>query len=557
MKSLLRLKEAVRSIDRALLLALLLAFAFTLQGIDWGRVECWNPDEMALRSLFKKNKPPFEPATFTKPPFHTYLNYFVVFRSVHILEGLGKKKEKYFGPHEEGYPAKNAFNEALLLGSRLLTLALFLGSVTVAFAVARRFFGLLAARVTALLMATSAGFIAFNHFLTADSPMIFWMLLAFLFCQRILVNGALADYILAGFFTGIATATKYNALAVGIAIPVAHLLRSPGLKQAVWDRRVYLGVLMVPVSFVLACPYAVLDHRTFVADFMYNYRVTPRYGGQAGGHSYLDFLDRVPQILGWPGAVWIALAASAALILVLLSKLPAPGVRGFALCASVVVLYYLKIASFSRLETRFVLPVVPLMLLLAGPLLELSTRKSAYVYASLAPVLLYNCICSFYVGVRFNDDPRMAAQTWVRTHLANGTSIESTQSCSNWNRLPGVKLDMRSAPNSNERGALFAKAFGNDPWVTKSLEEREGHVDPAQFTVAALQARNPEYLALDSTVYADLSPGAARTYYADLLAGRYPYRIVFDLESPAVPGWIYPREIDFLRNRIVLLRRAD
>jgi hypothetical protein len=202
-----------------------------------------------------------------------------------------------------------------------------------------------------------------------------------------------------------------------------------------------------------------------------------------------------------------------------------------------------------------VLPIVPFVLLMTGPFLELCLRKPVFVYLSLLPVFVYNCICSFYVGIRFGDDPRMAAQTWVRTHLANGTSIESTQCCSNWNRIPGMRLDERRSPNSNERAALFAKVFSGNPWVLKSLEEREGHVDPADFTIAALQARNPEYVAMDSLVYNSLSQGPIRSYFTDMLAGLYPYRIVFDLQNPPSPGWIYPRQIDFLENRVTILQR--
>ena len=338
-------------------------------------------------------------------------------------------------------------------------------------------------------MATSAGFIAFNHFLTADSPMIFWMLLAFFFSQRIITAGTWPDYLLAGFFVGLGTATKYNALAVGLAIPVAHWLRSSGIRQALFSPRMVLGILMVPLAFVLGCPYAVLDHRNFIKDFMYNYTVTPNYGGTVGGGpGYLDFLGRLPEILGWPGAFWVALAVAASTVIVLIApKRLGLGLKGFLLAASVVALYFIKIGSFSRIETRFVLPIVPLLLLMAGPLLEVCARKPTFIHISLLPVLAYNCVCSFYVGIRFQDDPRMAAQTWVRTHLTNGASIESTQSCSNWNRIPGMHLDERRAPNSNEREASFARVFSNNPWVIKSLQEREGQVNPADFTLAALR----------------------------------------------------------------------
>jgi hypothetical protein len=215
----------------------------------------------------------------------------------------------------------------------------------------------------------------------------------------------------------------------------------------------------------------------------------------------------------------------------------------------------LKIGSFARIETRFVLPVVPFLLLIIGPVLQLCARKPTLIYVSLIPVLAYNCLCSFYVGIRFADDPRMAAQTWVKSHIANGASIESTQSCSDWNRIPGVHLDERHAPNSNERAALFAKVFANNAWVANSLTEREGIVDPANFTPAALQARNPQYVAIDSLIYDGLTPGPVRSYFTDLIAGHYPYRIVFDLPSPPCPVWIYPRKIDFLQNRITILER--
>jgi hypothetical protein len=547
--------RAIANIDRVLLVSLFLTLVFSVEGINWGRVECWNPDEVALRSIFKKTKPPFEPATFTKPPFYTYLTYFTVLQGVHVLEGWAKKEQKYV-EHSTNYNIqKNAFNEVVLLGARFLTLTLYLGSVLLAFAIAYQFWGLLAARVTALFMGTSAGFIAVNHFLTADSPMLFWMLLAFYFAQQILLKGTWPAYLLAGLMVGLATATKYNALAVGMAIPVAHWLRSTSIRQALFSPRMILGVVMVPVGFIIGCPYAVLDHRNFVKDFMYNYSVAPKYGGQSSGHSYFDFIARITEILGWPGAIWVGLAVAVSLIVVITGKRPALSLKGFVLAASVILLYYLKIGAFARIETRFVLPVVPFLLLIIGPILELCARRPVFIYCSLIPVLAYNCLCSFYVGIRFADDPRMAAQTWVRSHLTAGESIESTQACSDWNRLPGMHLDERHAPNSNERAALFAKVFSNNPWVSNSLVEREGIVNPANFTLAALQARNPQYLALDSLVYGGLTPGPIDSYFSDLLAGHYPYRIVFDLQSPPDPAWVYPRRIDFLQNRITILER--
>ena len=38
-------------VDPAVAIVLLLALLFCLHGIFWGRVECWNRDQMALRDL--------------------------------------------------------------------------------------------------------------------------------------------------------------------------------------------------------------------------------------------------------------------------------------------------------------------------------------------------------------------------------------------------------------------------------------------------------------------------------------------------------------------------
>jgi len=529
-------------VDRWLLAALALAAAFTLQGINWGRVECWNADEMALRPLFHKGKPPFEPSTFTKPPFDTYVNFVLVVAPVHVLEALNDRHWKPFRKHEDV-----SWNEAKLLGSRFLALALFLGSVSLAFSISREFFGLFAARVTALLFATSAGFIEFNHYLTADSPMLFWMLLSLFFSRRILVRNTLPDYLLAGLLTGLSTAAKYNALAIGIAIPAAHFLRLSINKASLLDRRLVYGVAMVPAGFVIGCPFAVLDWHKFAADFMYNYTVTPRYSGQTG-HGYGAFIGIIPEILGWPGAVWIGVA-------VLISAIAGRGSKGFLLLAAVCMLYYVKIGSFARLETRFVLPVVPFLLLAAGPCLRFFEGKPLAIGITLAPVIVYNCIASFFVGVRFADDPRMAAQTWVRQHIPAGSSIESTDACPSWNKLPEVKVAEQSAPKSNERGALFAKIFGDNPWVSERLEEKEGHVNEDDFTEASLVKRNPAYIAVDSFAYEWTSDERVRAYYKDLVDGKYPYDVVFDLESPPFPNWVYPRNMDFLQNRIRILQK--
>ena len=241
--------------DLVLALALLLAVLFCLHGIRWGRVECWNRDQMALRALAG-----LRPGDYSKPPFHTYLNHLLIIEPIKLPLRIAHV------PRER----QNQVNGTVLLGSRLLTLALYLGTILFAYAISLRCYGQVAAQIIALLFATSAGFVAFAHFLTVDLPVLFWMMAAFFFGTQVVFRGKTFDYVCCGYLTGIATATKYNGLAVGLVLVVAHVLASKhsGWQKLVFSRQLFLGLLMVPIGFIAGNPYGVLrDWNRFRTDF--------------------------------------------------------------------------------------------------------------------------------------------------------------------------------------------------------------------------------------------------------------------------------------------------
>jgi len=164
-------RKGIGRIDPLLAAALLLAFIFCLHGITWGRVECWNPDQVALRGLRA-----LRPGSYGKPPFHTYLNHaFVVWPIAAVLKIARVPTER-----------TKIANSAKLIGSRLLTAALYLGTIALAYSIGCGFYGRFSAVLIGFVFATSAGFIAYAHFLTADIPLVFWMLAAFWFAQQLI-----------------------------------------------------------------------------------------------------------------------------------------------------------------------------------------------------------------------------------------------------------------------------------------------------------------------------------------------------------------------------------
>ena len=404
------------------------------------------------------------------------------------------------------------------------------------------------------------------------------MLAAFWFAQQLTFVPNAWNYGMAGFLTGIATATKYNGLAVGIALVVAHFFATRGesIRRIFLSRQLGIGLVMAPVGFVLGCPTALYEPRKFWHDFIYNYTVTPRYGGQPDRTAYLAALGRIPEIVGIPGAVLIITFAILSCLLILRRRdLTDAAARGFILSGAVFLLYISKVGAFPRPVTRFVLPAIPFLILMIGPALQMVERRKwsrRGGIALLLSVLVYNCICSYLVGKRFNDDPRLTAQLWMTKNVPHGSIIESSGSSPHWSKLPnfdareinlglphrrgaseGEITDLR-LPHISGRVELFRKIFPE--WVQPYVAEKEKNPDEGLFTAAALQKRDPNYVSIYSWNY-HVPSETVRKYYGDLLAGKFPYVIVFDAETPRMPAWIYPRTIDFLRGRITILQRKN
>jgi hypothetical protein len=540
--------------DRVLLLGLAAAAVLAFYGIGWGRVESWNPDEMALRSVYAPDRAFLEPQGYDKPPFHTYFNFFL---SKAPLRALEKTTEVLTGVDHD-------FSVAILMWSRVLQLALFLGIVWLSYRIAERSSGILAARLIAIVTATSAGFVLQSHFLTADIPVTFWMLAAFLFAQSIVATGRMRDYVLAGLLTGIATATKYNGLAVGLAIPIFHAFVNqprPLLKLA-FDPRLVLGVGMVVIGFILASPYSVLRWSAFISDFIYNNALAPVYAGQGTDeHGYVLFFARVVEIIGLPVAILCAVGIVVGVARVRQMDQVARATVTAAL--GVFFLYFWKFGGFPRLEVRFVVPVVPLLLIAAVPGWSTGWRRYRVAAASVLGVLVaYNLVASIGVSHRFANDPRMDAQRWVAANVPAGARVESTSYTPYWNKLPGVRVEDVKMPHVSFRRRVLAQVLKADPKVAEMILARESDEGVEWFNRETLARRQPDFVVLNSVFFRRFLEGVGAEYYpeirlylVDLMAGRLGYEVVFDKQSARVPIWLYPEDIVFVTNRVVILKR--
>ncbi len=537
-----RVVGRIAGADKFLLCVIAFSFLSGIQGINWGHYSCLNPDSMAFRSI--QSSPPLHPGSFDKPPLLPYINNVLINEPSKIVANAAV----FFGA--DAHNAESARWHWRTIVSRFLQWGFYAGTIVCAFLFARDWFGLASARVTAILLGTCSGFVPYKIFLTADLPLVFFMTACLYASGRVMKRpDSVGLSLTAGALAGLATAMKYNGLGIAIALPLAHFM-APGGFMAAWKRKsFYLAGIAVPLAFILANPYSVLDWQKFRADFMYNYVVTPVYGGQTGT-DYRWFISKFPDIFGWPLALMIPIV-----LLIGIAHLfgrGRPGQRSaMILLAAVFALYFWKIGGFPRLETRFVLPMAPVVLLLACPGWQWLSRWRFVLPVIISPLAAYGLVSGWFVGQIFANDSRMAAILWARDNMPAAVKIEAANS-PRWDCLEDRRADVTKFPVGLRRNQIFGQTLAHNLWVKDRLatDQKENSAD--FFTEKALRARNPDYITLDSFYLQD---EVASPFLRRLINGEFGYRVVFDREPPAPPKWVYPQNPDFTLVRFWILAR--
>ncbi len=525
--------------DAWLAVALLLGVVVGLQGFTWGTYNCLNLDRMALNNVVAKQRPLLHPGSFFKPPFYTYMNHFLS-----RVPAQTVASNLFWIPKGERFDLYLKLRLAL---ARFWNLVIFGGCVVIVYGLARRFFGVTAARVAALLVATSAGFIPYQVYLTTDLAVVFVMLASFACAAAVSQNPTMGWSIAAGILAGLAGATKYNGLAVAAALPLAHLLASRGNPLLACLKRPAAWVcgLAVPVGFLLGNPYSLWDFASFKSDFLYNYKVTPVYGGETQAQGYTRYFNSFFEIFGWPGVVFILAGVAVGIFTLSRSFKKSDGWKLWILSFVVGGIYSWKIGSFPRIETRFVLPSAPFLLLLGAAGFGTMMRLRWITAPALAGVLIFNLACGWWIGEMFRHDPRNGMLAYAQANIPRDAVIEVSASIPRLVDLPDRENELIKIPSGYKRWAKFSEQFAADEDVMRIVAKRKESTGLEWFTPESRRVRNPAWI-----FWSDIDiDDDTRPYYEALLRDNPDYRIVMDGKSPELPSWVYPRYTEFLRNR--------
>jgi hypothetical protein len=392
---------------------LLLALALRLWGIDFGLPNIYSrPDETTLvHRALAIGAGDFNPHFFNYPSLQFYWLaalygvYFAVGYATGLFSGLADFEMLFFSDPSSFF----------LLG-RLLTALLGTASIAVVYLIGKHVQNATAGLISALFTAVAFLHVRDSHFLTVDVPALFHALLAVLFLVRFSSEGRLRFLLVGGVFLGLAASTKYN---LGLFAPMAAwcVLIAP-MQDMERGKRLLILAAVVATAFVVTSPFVVLDFPSFWRDLSYERAHFARGHGMDLGWGWVRHVRfSLPLGLGWP-----------------LFALGLIGcVRWFWRCDQIsrgllvaLVVYYLVAGSGKVVFMRYALPLVPLLCLAAGCVLDALGQRYAN-WAVWLGVLLVAVPMAYVSGQHSHllarADTRVLAARWIEQNAETGERI--------------------------------------------------------------------------------------------------------------------------------------
>jgi hypothetical protein len=319
---------------------------------------------------------------------------------------------------------------ALVVISRLVSIAMAGGIVAAACVCGTRAFGPRAGLIAAAIVAVTAPFLYYAKTANVDVPYLFWWALSMVFYLQLLEAGRLRDYVLFAATATLSVCTKDQAYGLYLLAPfvlveqIWRVKRQAGIPRA-WlraltDRRIVAAAATAGVLFAL-CHNLLFNADGFMAHVRFitgpgsgAYRV---YEPTLAGHLELlrTTIHLIAISMGWPffvaGAMGLGLAIATPRLRRTAIWLLLPAVSYYVGFIDVVLYDY----------DRFVLPMCFVLAIFSGlacdRLLASGGRYKAPSRAAVAIAFAYTLLYAATVDLLMMQDSRYAVERWMGGHV--------------------------------------------------------------------------------------------------------------------------------------------
>jgi 4-amino-4-deoxy-L-arabinose transferase-like glycosyltransferase len=311
----------------------------------------------------------------------------------------------------------------LYLSGRMLMAIFGVATILLTYIIARRLFNRPTGLLAATFLALSPLHVYFSKFIRTDIQMTFFLLVAFWFCLEIVERQTWSSYVLAGFFTGLATVTKYPALIISLMIMTAHIL-SIGQRHTT---KLFGSVIVGLLGAFIGSPFLFLDAKTVLSDIFVQNR--PRHLSATGEGLIQNLVWYVSDPLV-DSLSLIGLILSAVGVVICLTS----GQKNKWLLISFPVFFLFFIASLNLRWERWIIPMIPFLCILAAHTLHWTTTWIGNRWSSRAS-LGVGCIVLLGIVVPLfqadilqgrelsGTDTRTLARAWMLEHVPVGSRV--------------------------------------------------------------------------------------------------------------------------------------
>lgn len=407
-----------------------LALILRMWGLRFGLPYLEHPDEWAVadRALQMLRSGDYSPHSFIYPTLYTYLQMIVAV--LHFLWGVSAGVYRSLADID---PAR------YYAWARVLTALLGSGAVLLTYAIGRLIDRPANGLIAAALLAVYPAVVGDAHYITTDTPSMFFTVLAFWVIGRLALNppkhhhACWALTVIAGLSVGLAIATKYNTVVLLAPLVLAVWFAYDRLTRRTWGW--LLAFIGVCVGFTLGTPVWLRELPRFlddVASVVVHYKFTGHPGAEST-RPWLDYWDSFAsngQLLSWAflgGAVMSGLRHR----------------RTDLLLISFVVPYILQMTGLKVVFFRNAMPLLPFLCLFASTLLvsaaDLLTAQRTHSRIWLPhplrhPMLILSgaliVLATQPLTLAIHDDwlraqptTRILATEWITHHAPDGSRI--------------------------------------------------------------------------------------------------------------------------------------
>ena len=385
------------------------ALLLRLWGIGHGLPFVYNADENAhfvprAIGMFDHS---YNPEYFINPPALTYLLHAVFFVR---WGGDGVQSAYAADPGDVFLVARIV---SAVLGTAAVGLLAWAGT---------RLFDRRVGLLAAALLAVAFLPVHYAHFALNDVPTLAPLCLALVGVAGVLRKGTRLDYALAGAGLGLACATKYTAGIVLLALIAAAAL-GPGA-AGVRVRGLALASVVAFGGFAVANPYALLDFGAFL-DGLREQSSASADGGGKLGLTEDDGVAYYARSLAWGLGLIPALAAVGGAVLLAVRR------RAVALVlAPGPIVFLLFMGSQDRFFARWLLPLYPILALLAAYAALAAAERAPAAMRRWAPALAAALLCGQGLVYSIHndralarDDTRGQLRDWMVANIPEGSKI--------------------------------------------------------------------------------------------------------------------------------------